>query len=161
MQSRKNKRYGIKGYALTAVILSLINLTVLINTTKNIIVFQSTKNTFRYEVTDVNKIELYVSDSKAASLIFGETNVEIIDAYRFDDIKERVIIMAFIRYYCKQTDKEIKRSDSDVSGEYILHTIAYRVGINIGNSCNANIDYISDNRWYVRVAGSIFGWLGI
>ena len=161
MPRNENRQIGAKFTAFAAVLLSLINVIVLINTAKNIILIQSTKDVFRYCVTDTNNVKLYVSDSKVVCMIFDESNVEIIDAYRYDEINDRVVIMAFIRYYCKETGKTIKRSGSDISGEYMLHTIAYKVGIMKGNSCNANIDYISDNRWYVRIAGSVLGWLGI
>ena len=79
----------------------------------------------------------------------------------YTDKPDLIKIIRFIRYYCERHEVEITRSNSDLWGEMRLHTVLYDVGYKRAQTGNANIEFEKDERWYVGVAGSILGWIGI
>ena len=46
-------------------------------------------------------------------------------------------------------------------GEYRLHNLLYSVGYKREQTGDADVDYVSNSRWYVNVVSSVFGWVGV
>lgn len=150
------------------IILTIINVFILIlslvgffGTRKNVQAFNHTDDAFEYEESEEGRVELSLDEGERVTIIFNETNVEVVGAYRFNDRPDVVRIIRFIRYYCEKNDVNVKRKNSDFWGEYRLHTALYKVGYKRSQTGDANLDYESDKRWYVNALGSVIGWLGL
>lgn len=150
------------------IILTIINVFILIlslvgffGTRKNVQAFNHTDDAFEYEESEKGRVELSLNKGKRVTIIFNETNAEIESAYRFDDREEIIKIIRFIRYYCDLIGVEVNRENSNLWGEYRLHTALYKVGFKRSQTGDANLDYESDKRWYVNALGSVIGWLGL
>ena len=150
------------------IILTIINVFILIlslvgffGTRKNVQAFNHTDDAFEYEESEEGRVELSLDEGERVTIIFNETNVEVVGAYRFNDRPDVVRIIRFIRYYCEKNDVNVKRKNSDLWGEYRLHTALYKVGYKRSQTGDANLDYESDKRWYVNALGSVIGWLGL
>lgn len=150
------------------IVLTIVNLILLIliligyiETSENLKIFNSTDDAFDYEEKEEGEVELALTKGKKVTVLFYETNVEIREAYRFTDKEEVIGIIRFIRFYCEEKGVKITRENSDLWGEMRLHTVLYDVGYKRAQTGNANIDFEEDERWYVGVAGSILGWIGI
>lgn len=143
------------------VIVLILNIVGFIGTKKNLQLFNQTDNAFEYEESKKGRVELTLNKGERVAIIFNETNVEVVGAYRFDERPDVVKIIRFIRYYCEENDVEVEKTNSDLWGEYRLHTALYKVGYKRSQTGDANLDYGSDKRWYVNVLGSVIGWLGI
>lgn len=142
-------------------ILLLLMAIVYYETSKNLQMFNSTDNTYDYEETEDGKVVLTLHEEKKVTVLFHKTNAEILEAYRFTEKQAMLEIIRFIRYYCEEHGLEVKKCNSDLFGEMRLHTALYQVGYKQPQTGNANLDYESDRRWYVNVAGSVIGWIGI
>ena len=150
------------------IVLTIVNLILLIliligyiETSENLKIFNSTEDAFDYEEKEEGEVELALTKVKKVTVLFYETNVEIREAYRFTDKEEVIGIIRFIRFYCEEKGVKITRENSDLWGEMRLHTVLYDVGYKRAQTGNANIEFEKDERWYVSVAGSILGWIGI
>jgi len=150
------------------IILTIVNVIILIicliavsETNKNLRIFNATDDAFDYEEIGKGKVELTLNKGKRVTIVFHKTNAEVMGAYRYVDKPDLVKIIRFIRYYCKLHKVEIARCNSDLWGEYRIHTVLYAVGYKRAQTENANIEYGKDERWYVNVIGSILGWIGI
>ena len=150
------------------IILTIINVFILIlslvgffGTRKNVQAFNHTDDAFEYEESEKGRVELSLNKGRKVTIIFNETNAEVVGAYRFNDRPDVVRIIRFIRYYCEKNDVNVKRKNSDLWGEYRLHTALYKVGYKRSQTGDANLDYESDKRWYVNALGSVIGWLGL
>ena len=150
------------------IILTIINVFILIlslvgffGTRKNVQAFNHTDDAFEYEESEEGRVELSLDEGERVTIIFNETNVEVVGAYRFNDRPDVVRIIRFIRYYCEKNDVKVKRKNSDLWGEYRLHTALYKVGYKRSQTGDANLEYESDTRWYVNALGSVIGWLGL
>ena len=143
------------------VIVLILNIVGFIGTKKNLQLFNQTDDAFEYEESEEGRVELSLDEGVRVMIIFKETNVEVVGAYRFNDRADVVRIIRFIRYYCEKNDVKVKRKNSDLWGEYRLHTALYKVGYKRSQTGDANLDFESDKRWYVNALGSVIGWLGI
>ena len=149
------------------IVLSIINVIILvvsvigfIGTKKNIQIINQTEDAFEYEESERGRVELSLNKGERVTILFNETNAEVVGAYQYER-PDVVRIIRFIRYYCELHDVEVKRTNSDLWGEYRLHTALYKVGYKRSQTGDANLDYESDKRWYVNALGSVIGWLGI
>ena len=150
------------------IILTAINVILLITciiaaseTSKNLKIFNATDDAFDYEEQEEGKVDLTLNKGKRVTIVFHKTNAEVVGAYRYNDKPDLIKIIRFIRYYCKLHEVEIARCNSDLWGEYRIHTALYAVGYKRAQTENANIEYGKDERWYVNAIGSILGWIGI
>lgn len=150
------------------IVLTIVNLILLIliligyiETSENIKIFNSTEDAFDYEEKEKGEVELALTKGKRVTIVFHKTNAEVEGAYCYTDKPDLIKIIRFIRYYCERHEVEIARCNSDLWGEMRLHTFLYNVGYKRAQTGNANIEFEKDERWYVGVAGSILGWIGI
>lgn len=141
------------------VIVLILNVIGFIGTKKNLQLFNQTDDAFEYKESEKGRVELALHKGQRVTIIFNETNAEVVGAYQYER-PDVVRIIRFIRYYCELNDVEVKRTNSDLWGEYRLHTALYKVGYKRSQTGDANLDYESDKRWYVNALGSVIGWLG-
>ena len=74
---------------------------------------------------------------------------------------ESISVALFIRYYTRLNGIKTARSNTDFTGEYRLHNCLYKLGYKRKQTQNADIEYVKDRRWYVNVASTFIGWIGI
>lgn len=105
------------------------------------------------------KVALSLMNGEEVYLTFGAEAVTVIDAYRYEDYK--IEILLFVKEYGTRHGYEFKRQNSELLGEYSLHTILYKAGYKREQTGDLDWDYGEDKRWYVNVIGRIIGWMGI
>lgn len=120
----------------------------------------SVKPIFDYtETGDV--VHLSITDHRTVILKFGNDGVSIEDSYLYDSPESIAEILIFVRYYSAKLEHQINRSNTELIGEYRLHTILYNAGYKPEQTGTLNWDYDDDPRWYVNTASSVLGALGI
>ena len=85
----------------------------------------------------------------------------VVDLYQATSKEESISVALFIRYYTRLNGIETARSNTDFTGEYRLHNCLYKLGYKRKQTQNADIEYVKDRRWYVNVASTFIGWIGI
>lgn len=142
------------------VILFILSIIGYFGTWRNLQILNSTDDAFDYEENEEGRVELNLNRGKRVTIIFSATDAEVVGAYQYDR-PDVVRIIRFIRYYCELHKVKLARCNSDLWGEYRLHTTLYKVGYRRSQTGDANLDYESDKRWYVNVVSSVLGWLSI
>lgn len=130
-------------------------------TKENLEQFNSTENDFDYTDKGKGFVVLILNPKDKVTIEFDETSAIVWDAYRYDDRPMMVKIIRFIRYYCEENGVKITRENSELWGELRLHTTLYKMGNRQSQTINADIDYTSDERWYVNVVSRVLGRMGI
>ena len=143
------------------IVLFLLSLMAYFETKENLEQFNSTENDYDYTDKGQGLVVLFLNPKDKVTIEFDETSVMVRNAYRYDDRPMMVKIICFIRYYCDKNGVEITRNNSDLWGELRLHTTLYKMGNRQSQTRNADIDYTSDERWYVNVISSVLGRMGI
>lgn len=143
------------------IVLFLLSLMAYFDTRENLKIFNSAGNDFNYTETEKGRVELTLRQGERVTIEFDETSAIVWDAYRYDDRPMMVKIIRFIRYYCDKNGVEITRENSELWGELRLHTTLYKMGNRQSQTRNADIDYTSDERWYVNVVSRVLGRMGI
>ena len=133
----------------------------LIWTAKNNQIFNSIEKDFSYEEYENVKVILALKGVKKITLIFGSASVKVVDSYQATSKEESISVALFIRYYTRLNGIETARSNTDFTGEYRLHNCLYKLGYKRKQTQNADIEYVKDRRWYVNVASTFIGWIGI
>lgn len=142
------------------VILFILSIIGYFGTWRNLQILNSTDDAFDYEEDEEGRVELNLNRGKRVTIIFSATDAEVVGAYQYDR-PDVVRIIRFIRYYCELHKVELARCNSDLWGEYRLHTALYKVGYRRSQTGDANLDYESDKRWYVNAVSRVIGWLSI
>ncbi len=114
-----------------------------------------------YRVRETNNVELTLRDGKAVVIQFGSKSAKVINAYLYEDEQSIFEIIQFIRGYASEQGLKIERGNSELYGEYRLHTILYSMEYKLSQTKDADLDYVADRRWYVNVCSKIIGWCGI
>ena len=133
----------------------------LIWTAKNNQIFNSIEKDFSYEEYENGKVILALKGGKKMRLIFGSASVKVVESYQATSKEESISVALFIRYYTRLNGIETARSNTDFTGEYRLHNSLYKLGYKRKQTQNADIEYVKDRRWYVNVASTFIGWIGI
>lgn len=92
-------------------------------------------------------------------MVFGSSAVRIYDAYRHTGFLYEILL--FVREYAEKHGYEIQRKNTELIGEYKLHTVLYRIGYKRERTGDLDWDYVKDERWYVNVVSSVIGWCGL
>ncbi len=103
------------------------------------------------------KVYLSLNNEKQVVMKFGENDVSIEQSYLYSKTEEISYILSFVKYYLSEIGYEMKRDDSELIGEYKLHTFLYNIGYKQKQTGTLNWDYGYDKRWYVNVASKILG----
>lgn len=148
---------------LTAVNILLLSASIfcLVRTGQNNRFFNSMNTDFDYYECGNGKAVLTLHEDKEVTLIFGNKSVKVVDTYQTTGREEMVSVVRFIREYTRKNGLELQRSNTQIMGEYRLHNILYSLGYKQNQTGDADIDYVSDSRWYVNAVSSVFGWVGI
>ncbi len=151
----------------TAIILTILNLLIMLFTIFSLTrvseynkSINSVRPTFDYTETDEG-ILLNLQDHGQVHLKFGKGGVSITDSYLYDNPRSISDILMFTQYYAAKLGYKMERSNSELIGEYRLHTILYQIGYKQEQTGTLNWDYEKDPRWYVNAASSVIGWLGV
>ena len=120
----------------------------------------SVKPTFEYTEKG-DAVHLSLADHRTVILKFGKGGISIEDAHRYDNPEDISTILLFSRYYSNKLGYEMTRSNSELIGEYRLHTILFCAGYKQEQTGTLNWDYEDDPRWYVNTASSVLGWFGV
>ncbi len=104
---------------------------------------------------------LTLQDGGVVIIQFGSKSARVMNAYLYADEQSILEIIQFIRMYASEQGLEIERGNSELYGEYRLHTILYSIKYKPSQTKDADLDYIEDERWYVNVCSKLIGWCGI
>lgn len=150
------------------IVLTILNLMLfiggiigLVGTSKNNKIINSIDREFAYQESGNGEVNLTLPSGKNVALQFGKTAVKIIDSSVISDRENNLYIILFVRDYAGRHGIDITRTNSDLLGEYRLHTYLFRLGYKQPQTKDADLEYGQDRRWYVRFAGTIIGWFGI
>ena len=118
-------------------------------------------NEFEYTETESGEVTLDLGAYGIASMRFKEDGVSIRESHLYDNPECLPKVLRFIRYYAAREGYEIARSNTELIGEYRLHTLLYKIGYKPDQTENLNWDFGEDPRWYVNTASAVLGWCGI
>lgn len=150
------------------IIITVINLAILILVSVILVriswtnqKINSVGNEFFYTDTESDEVSLDLGDRGNVLIRFAEDGVIIKDSYVYDDRESILKILCFVRCYSAQKGYEIKRTNTELIGEYRLHTILYSVGYKSEQTGTLNWDFTEDPRWYVNIVSAALGWCGV
>ena len=118
-------------------------------------------NEFEYTETESGEVTLDLGAYGIASMRFAKDGVSIRESHLYDNPECLPKVLRFIRYYAAREGYEIARSNTELIGEYRLHTLLYKIGYKPDQTENLNWDFDEDPRWYVNTASAVLGWCGI
>ncbi len=109
----------------------------------------------------ISKAACYkLSNSKTVEVRFGEDSMKIVDCYRLDR-EERLETLHYAYQTLGKLGLETKRTVQSMEGELACHAYLYDFGIEKASTCDADLDYSEDPRWYVRFFSAMFQILGV
>ena len=135
---------------LTVSVAALIGNIVILSVINSIDTAQFTK----YDLT-ATTVTYTTSKGAVAEIVFAENSVK--NSYLCTK-RDRIEILCFIRYRMSVRNKIV--SLSDMSGEWAVHNLAHKLGILRERSADVDLDYLGDNRWYIKTLSVIFGVMG-
>ena len=99
--------------------------------------------------------ETFVTQSgKSAMLSFFNDHVQIKDSYQYN-FDERMDILYQVKDYATEYDIDINRDMKKLESEWYIHNICYTLGIKPESTKDADLDFVSDARWFVNFATEI------
>lgn len=137
---------------LTVSVVALIGNIIILCVINSIDTAQFTK----YDLT-ATTVTYTTSKGTAAEIVFAENSVKIKNSYLCTK-RDRIEILCFIRYRISTRNKIV--SFSDMSGEWVVHNLAYKLDILREHSADVDLDYYGDDRWYIKTLSVIFGFMG-
>ncbi len=115
-----------------------------------------------FEYEEKNGITtLSLADGGRAELRFSKDGVSIRDSHLLDSPGNIAEMLRFVRYYAEREGYEITRSNTELIGEYRLHTILYNLGYEKESTGTTNWDFSDDPRWYGNTASRVIGFCGL
>ena len=145
----------------TKIVLTVVIVAVLcfIGTGINKKIFNATEK-FTYQETE--KGVVFVTESgKEIPMRFNAQSVSVLKTRQKIGRQESVEIVRFIREYATRKGYSLRRTNTELYGEYRLHLILYRLGYKRKQTGDADLDYGKDKRWYVERISKIIGWVGV
>lgn len=143
------------------ILMFMISIYCLVRTDQNNKIINSTNTDFDYYECGNGKVILTLEEQKRITFIFGNNSVKVVQSYQATSKEESISIVLFIREYTRKNGIEVQRSNTQILGEYRLHNFLYSFGYKRAQTCDADIDFVSDRRWYVNIVSSVFGWVGL
>ena len=116
---------------------------------------------FKYTESESGEVTLDLGAYGIASMKFAKDGVSIKESHLYDNPECLPKVLRFIRYYATREGYEIARSNTELIGEYRLHTILYKIGYKPEQTETLNWDFYEDPRWYVNITSAVLGWCGI
>lgn len=102
----------------------------------------------------IDSISFATQTGKNTVLTFYSDHVNIADSYRYD-FDERMYVLNQVQDFAKNNDIEIKRSIKTLESEWYIHNVCYSLGIEPSSTKDADLDFVSDARWFVNFATDI------
>ena len=112
-------------------------------------------------INSEDNVCLNVDGENTVVLHFGADSVRITDPYKVTDRGAILSVVCFVEDYVRETRGIQTRSKTELYGEFRLHNILYRFGVEREHTAELDLDYIADERWYVNAASKIIGWCGL
>jgi len=150
---------GIKRIALTALSSVMFSTGCAVGAIGNREKNTTIKEEFIYREENETVI-LKLENGKETTMQFGEKSVKVLKSYKAKKEKESEEIVLFIRWYADQKGYEVTRNIEDMIGEYRLHNYLYTLGYKRTQTCDSDLEYDMDKRWYVAEISKILGWCG-
>lgn len=110
--------------------------------------------------TERNDLLLELQSAQIIQLCFRQKDMTVYRAYDITRREDELLLISFIRAYARDTDIAIPRSNSELLGELQLHGLLYKLGYKQNQTCDADIEYVSDPRWYVNLVSRAIGMSG-
>ena len=157
----KQGRSGRKAVAVLAVfnvVLLCVSIFCMIRTHRNTQKINQAERAFQYSETS-DKVVLTLANGREAEIVFGKTAVRIIESYRYTESISEILL--FVREYGSKHGYTLQRNNTELLGEFRLHTLLYRVGYKRAQTGDLDWDYEADPRWYVNAASRMLGACGI
>ena len=112
-------------------------------------------------INSEDNVCLNVDGENTVVLHFGADSVRITDSYKVTDRGAMLSVVCFVEDYVWETRGIQTRPKTELYGEFRLHNILYRFGVEREHTAELDLDYIADERWYVNAASKIIGWCGL
>ena len=112
-------------------------------------------------INSEDNVCLNVDGENTVVLHFGADSVLITDSYKVTDRGAMLSVVCFVEDYFWETRGIQTRPKTELYGEFRLHNILYRFGVEREHTAELDLDYIADERWYVNAASKIIGWCGL
>lgn len=112
-------------------------------------------------INSEDNVCLNVDGENTVVLHFGADSVRITDPYKVTDRGAILSVVCFVEDYVRETRGIQTRPKTELYGEFRLHNILYRFGVEREHTAELDLDYIADERWYVNAASKIIGWCGL
>ena len=107
---------------------------------------------------EVGKRETYqMSGGLTAEVVYYQDSLKIKDCYKLDR-EARLELLSMI--YSDARDR-FDRTIMSMEGELAAHCYLYHFGIEKASTVDADLEYKSDDRWYVRLASALLQILGV
>lgn len=116
---------------------------------------------FDYTENTNGTVSLSLGSHENVTMRFNKNGVSIKESYLYDNELYLPKVLCFVRYYADKKGYEVPRSNTELIGEYRLHTILYSVGYEPEHTKTLDWEFDEDPRWYVNTVSSILGWCGI
>ncbi len=129
-------------------------------TKKNNDEINQTAKEFKYE-EQTDKVILTLTDGRNVRMVFGNEAVKILNSYTYADLKSSFEILLFVREYGAKKGIVFERANTELIGEFKLHSILYRLGYRREQTGDLDWDYTKDKRWYVNAASRVIGRSGV
>ena len=112
-------------------------------------------------INSEDNVCLNVDGENTVVLHFGADSVRITDSYKVTDRGAMLSVVCFVEDYFWETRGIQTRPKTELYGEFRLHNILYRFGVEREHTAELDLDYIADERGYVNAASKIIGWCGL
>lgn len=112
-------------------------------------------------INSEDNVCLNVDGENTVVLNFGADSVRITDSYKVTDRGAMLSVVCFVEDYVWETRGIQTHPKTELYGEFRLHNILYRFGVEREHTAELDLDYIADERWYVNAASKIIGWCGL
>lgn len=112
-------------------------------------------------INSEDNVCLNVDGENTVVLHLGADSVRITDSYKVTDGGAMLSVVCFVEDYVWETRGIQTRPKTELYGEFRLHNLLYRFGIEREHTAELDLDYIADERWYMNAASKIIGWCGL
>lgn len=86
--------------------------------------------------------------------------MKVVDCHNLSK-EEQIEVACFIVDYLKTNDIYYDRTINNFVAELSLHSHLANLGIAKNSTIDADLEYVKDNRWYVRTGTLLFQMFGI
>lgn len=155
------KRRWIVVLIVINLLLALLSALCLVGTCLNNRIINDVSQIEYRTVNSEDNVCLNVDDENTVVLHFGDDSVRIADSYKVTDRGAMLSVVCFVEDYVWETRGIQTRPKTELYGEFRLHSLLYRFGIEREHTAELDLDYIADKRWYVNAASKIIGWCGL